>query len=161
VTIGGELVDFKVSPLQASIIMAFGEKSIFDAGALCDKFGISESLLMQNAILWLNEGIISYDKEKNEFSRNDAIIRPLTAMDVEGDQQDEHGLDTSMAYLEPFITGMLTNFDALPLERIHNMLKMFVADPPYDRSIEDLSKFLSTLTDAITLEGKNYKLVKH
>jgi anaphase-promoting complex subunit 2 len=161
VTIGGELVDFKVSPLQASIIMAFGEKSIFDAGALCDKFGISESLLMQNAILWLNEGIISYDKEKNEFSRNDAIIRPLTAMDVEGDQQDEHGLDTSMAYLEPFITGMLTNFDALPLERIHNMLKMFVTDPPYDRSIEDLSKFLSTLTDAITLEGKNYKLVKH
>ena len=56
---------------------------------------------------------------------------------------------------------MLTNFDALPLERIHNMLKMFVTDPPYDRSIEDLSKFLSTLTDAITLEGKNYKLVKH
>lgn len=28
-----------------------------------------------------------------------------------------------MAKFEPFILGMLTNFDALPLDRIHNMLK--------------------------------------
>lgn len=160
VTIGGELVHFKVSPLQASIIMAFGEKNVFKSRALCDKFGISEQLLMQNAILWLNEGIISYNNERNEFRRNNAIVRPITAMDVEGDHQDDQALDTSMSYLEPFITGMLTNFDALPLERIHNMLKMFVTDPPYDRSIDDLSKFLSTLTDAIILEGKHYKLQK-
>ena len=114
---------------------------------------------MQNSIFWINEGIISYDKETKELKRNKSIIRPITAMDVEGDQ-DEQGADSSMAYLEPFITGMLTNFDALPLERIHNMLKMFVTEPPYDRSIEDLSKFLSTLTDTITLEGKSYKLAR-
>ena len=29
-----------------------------------------------------------------------------------------------MAGYEPFIVGMLTNFDALPLDRIHNMLKV-------------------------------------
>ena len=29
-----------------------------------------------------------------------------------------------MRGLEPFIMGMLTNFDALPLDRIHNMLKV-------------------------------------
>ena len=157
VTVGDEMVHFNVSPFQASIIMAFSEKDVFHTAELCEKFGTPESILMQHIILWINEGIISYDKEENKFRRNDAITRPMTAMDVEG-EQDEQAPDSSMAYLEPFITGMLTNFDALPLERIHNMLKMFVTDPPYDRSIDDLSKFLGTLTDAIILEGKNYKL---
>ena len=31
---------------------------------------------------------------------------------------------------ESYVIGMLTNFDALPLDRIHNMLKMFVAVGP-------------------------------
>lgn len=159
VRIGEEKVHYNVSPFKASIILAFTEKDVFCADELCEKLGASESLLMQNMIFWINEGIISYDKDKkNEFSRNEVITRPITAMDVEG-EHDGQDADSSMAYLEPFITGMLTNFDALPLERIHNMLKMFVTDPPYDRSIEDLSKFLGSLTDTIMLEGKNYKLV--
>jgi len=29
---------------------------------------------------------------------------------------------------EKYILGMLSNFDSLPLDRIHNMLKMFVSD---------------------------------
>ena len=29
-----------------------------------------------------------------------------------------------MARLEPFVMGMLANFDALPLDRVHNMLKV-------------------------------------
>lgn len=33
-----------------------------------------------------------------------------------------------MRGLEPFILGMLTNFDALPLDRIHNMLKASLAE---------------------------------
>lgn len=41
----------------------------------------------------------------------------LSALPVPPHQQ-------SMRGLEPFILGMLTNFDALPLDRIHNMLKV-------------------------------------
>lgn len=29
---------------------------------------------------------------------------------------------------QQFIMGMLNNFDSLPLDRIHNMLKMFMSD---------------------------------
>ena len=39
------------------------------------------------------------------------------------------------AVIHSYITGMLTNFKALPLDRIHNMLKMFVTDPPYTKKI--------------------------
>ena len=37
--------------------------------------------------------------------------------------------------IKSYITGMLTNFKTLPLDRIHNMLKMFVTDPPYTKKI--------------------------
>jgi len=46
-----------------------------------------------------------------------------------------------MPYLkvyEQYVVGMLTNFPSLPLDRIHNMLKMFVSEPPYDKSVHQL-----------------------
>ena len=30
---------------------------------------------------------------------------------------------------EQYVMGMLTNFPSMPIERIHNMLKMFVVEP--------------------------------
>lgn len=121
-----------------------------------------------------------------------------------------------MAKYEPFVMGMLANFDALPLDRIHNMLKvravtklsaqqlhartlwpwlacktcegmtcegikvrllavlgashlappvllsrvqMFASDPPYDKSIEQLGAFMSSMVAAekIALEGGQYR----
>jgi anaphase-promoting complex subunit 2 len=61
----------------------------------------------------------------------------------------------AMARLETFVLGMLTNLDALPLERIHNFLKMFACDPPYDRSAEQLEAYLMTLVreDKLSLES--------
>ncbi len=51
-----------------------------------------------------------------------------------------------MSMYEQYIMGMLTNFEAgLPLDRIHNMLKMFVPDQAYDKNIEQLASFLGQL----------------
>ena len=61
---------------------------------------------------------------------------------------------------EQYVMGMLTNFDSgLPLERIHNMLKMFCATPPYDRTAEQLAGFLTSLVaaDKVACEGMLYK----
>jgi anaphase-promoting complex subunit 2 len=51
-----------------------------------------------------------------------------------------------MAVCEQYVMGMLTNVEGgLALDRIHNMLKMFMVDPPYDKSAEDLAAFLRGL----------------
>ena len=34
-----------------------------------------------------------------------------------------------MKVYEQYVMGMLTNFPSMPIERIHNMLKMFVVEP--------------------------------
>ena len=65
-----------------------------------------------------------------------------------------------MAMYESYIMGMLTNFDeGLPLDRIHNMLKMFVVEPIYDKTAEQLSAFLGKLAseEKLQLVGTFFK----
>ena len=51
-----------------------------------------------------------------------------------------------MAIYEQYILGMLSTFEAgLPLDRIHNMLKMFVPEQAYDKTVDQLSAFLGQL----------------
>ena len=50
-----------------------------------------------------------------------------------------------MRVYEQYVIGMLTNFDSLPLERIHNMLKMFVVEPAYDKSAREVRTPIETL----------------
>ena len=51
-----------------------------------------------------------------------------------------------MAVYEHFLMGMLTNHSGgLALERIHNMLKMYVSEPPYDKTAAQLEAFLGQL----------------
>ena len=147
-TIGDETVEFTVSPVQATILLAFEDRPEYTVPDLVDALGLPEPVLMQNAIFWINEGVMRLDKNVAAMvlRRNDTITRPMTTMDVDdGGGDSDDGIDGSMDYLEPFIAGMLTNFDALPLDRIHNMLKMFVTDPPYDRSIADLTGLLERM----------------
>ena len=46
--------------------------------------------------------------------------------------------------LRLFVTGMLTNLTKLPLDRIHNNLKMFMSggDNKYDKSLPELQQLL-------------------
>ena len=160
--LGGEILQFNVTPFQASILMAFQISKSMSVDELCQNLNVSEAVLLQNVAFWLNEGVITFNKdEQQQFTRNESIIRPMATMDIEGMNEDQDD-NSGMEHLEPFIVGMLTNFDALPLERIHNMLKMFVSEPPYDRSIDDLGKFMNTLVHCqkVSLEGKMYRLNK-
>ncbi|KAK6139385.1 hypothetical protein DH2020_026893 [Rehmannia glutinosa] len=65
----------------------------------------------------------------------------------------EDQLRKEMTVYEKFITGMLTNFGSMALDRIHNTLKMFcIGDPPYDKSLQQLQSFLAGLVAEEKLE---------
>ena len=73
---------------------------------------------------------------------------------------DQVLVQQDMAVYETYIMGMLTNFDAgMPLDRIHNMLKMFVVDPPYDKSADQLAAFLGRLVseEKLILQGELFR----
>lgn len=64
--------------------------------------------------------------------------------------------------MQDYVVGMLTNLDAQPLERIHNMLKMFVVDPPFDKTAQQLQAFLNNLIREEVLEFRDnmYRTVR-
>lgn len=68
-----------------------------------------------------------------------------------------------MGPFENYIMGMLTNFGALPCERLHNMLRVFVVgEPKYEgRSQEQLGAFLGLLVEAGKLEVNNGIYSRH
>jgi hypothetical protein len=61
---------------------------------------------------------------------------------MEEDERDAAADDGQEAVIVSYVVGMLTNFKTLPLDRIHNMLKMFVSDPPYTKSLPELRAIL-------------------
>lgn len=69
----------------------------------------------------------------------------------------EDRLVAEMAPFENYIQGMLTNFGQLALERLHNMLRVFVVgEPKYEgRSQDQLAAFLQLLADQGKLEVVN------
>lgn len=170
-TIGEEDLQFSVSPLLASLLLKFVEKAEWSSKELAEKVGISEASLGKKMSFWLNQGVISAASDhigsETIYSRNETVQRKtgaLRALDdemMEGTAEDDLHAQVmdSMDKYEPFVLGMLTNFDSLPLDRIHNMLKMFVIDPPYDRTIEQLSAYMAQLTteDKVVLEGGVYR----
>lgn len=64
---------------------------------------------------------------------------------------------------DQYILGMLANFDGMPADRIHNMLKMFVQEPhAYDRSEEQLAAMLARLVaqGKLSASGGLYRIVR-
>ena len=60
-----------------------------------------------------------------------------------------------------YITGMLTNFESLPLDRIHSMLKMFaISGPGSECSTQELQQFLDAKVHAqqLVFSAGTYKL---
>lgn len=62
-----------------------------------------------------------------------------------------------MAPFENYILGILTNFSAVSLDRLHNLLRVFVVgEPKYEgRSQEQLAAFLAHLQAGGKVEADN------
>lgn len=166
---------FMVSPMHASIIMLFEDCASWTATDLASALGVPVSTLRRRIMLWVNQGVLleSSGAKSGELyytiienigdggSRNGAsVLRSSdSALPLLGEEDGEiavasmeEQLRQEMNVYESYVLGMLTNFDSLPLDRIHNMLKMFVSDPPYDKSLQQLQGFLAGLVSEEKLE---------
>ncbi|KAK9820288.1 hypothetical protein WJX72_008627 [[Myrmecia] bisecta] len=175
ITIGDRTTDFTVSPLQAVLIMAFQTVSSWRGSELAKEVGLPPSTLRRRIVFWVNQGVLSESRAPSGeylYARMEQMAETgpgaggAGAADTVMDDElttsvatAEDQLQQEMAVYESFVMGMLTNFERLPLERIHNMLKMFVVDPPYDKTAEQLASFLSKLVaeEKLLMEAGSYK----
>lgn len=168
VDVGGSKISVRVNPPQAALLLAFREQREWGIDALSAKLGSTPPNTRRWALVWINSGVLQEIRNRNGrlvFKVSDKLVDEhrgdIDVMDADGGgiSSMEEQLAQEMAVYESYIIGMLTNFDSLPLERIHNMLKMFVAEPPYDKTSEQLASFLGKLVaeDKLILEGSSYR----
>jgi anaphase-promoting complex subunit 2 len=163
---GNERV-FTVTPFQATVISYFADRDSWTVNALASQLGVEAQALQRRSFLWVNQGVLLESRRGSDVvyttaktidnGDGDTSFAPLRddgagfglSSATDGDIQDE-----IMQVYESYITGMLTNFEALPLDRIHNMLKMFVStgEHKYDKRVEELAAFLNRLVDQEKLE---------
>ncbi|KAM2330420.1 hypothetical protein ACFX1X_021251 [Malus domestica] len=165
-------VQFMVAPIQAAIIMQFQDQTSWTSKDLAAAIGVPVDILNRRINFWISKGILAEspgaDSEDHMFTLmegmvdtgknggNNGSIEDLVVGDEEGESSVasvEDQLRKEMTVYEKFILGMLTNFGSMALDRIHNTLKMFcIADPPYDKTLQQLQSFLSGLVSEEKLE---------
>ena len=165
-TVGAQVREFTVSPGHATVICAFHKHDEWDEAQLAATTGMSAQALAARAGFWVKAGVLV--RSGNGY----AVVNAFGSVSAAeaGALNDEGGAGGAVAsaeeqaaaemhVYEQYVLGMLVNFDNLPLERIHNMLRMFVADPPYDKSIHQLERFLGRLVleEKLSSEGGVYR----
>jgi len=172
-------VSVSVGPIEAALIHAFQDEARWSSFELAKVLGVSKQTLRRRAVVWINAGVLVEEAggDGDGDPQSGHGYRLTTGADADAATFGAAAADDStaggggavasaedqaaagMKVYEQYVIGMLTNFPSLPLDRIHNMLKMFVSEPPYDRTSEQLAAFLAQLVaeDKVVAEGNQYK----
>ncbi|RDX79028.1 Anaphase-promoting complex subunit 2, partial [Mucuna pruriens] len=165
-------MQFTVAPVHASIIMKFQDQPSWTSKNLAAAIGLPADVLNRRINFWISKGIIAESQGTDSSDHVYTIVENMVETNknggstgctqelLGGDEEEERSvasvenqLRKEMTVYEKFILGMLTNFGSMALDRIHNTLKMFcIADPPYDKSLQQLQSFLSGLVSEEKLE---------
>uniref|UniRef100_A0AAY4CIS9 Anaphase-promoting complex subunit 2 n=2 Tax=Denticeps clupeoides TaxID=299321 RepID=A0AAY4CIS9_9TELE len=148
------LSNLSVSPIHAAIILHFQDKANWTLEELSGALGVPQEMVRRKLALWQQHGVVregpggrySVLETGSSRERQDRSVLLLDS-DEEGDsntttqsEQREEKLRLFWAYIQ----AMLTNLESMTLERIHSMLRMFVATGPVvtEMDINELQSFL-------------------
>lgn len=159
VTLDVELEDrtisnLTVSPIHAAIILHFQDKGTWTLEELSGILGVPQEMVRRKLALWQQQGVVreeaggcyTIQETSSSRERSDRSVM-LIDSDEEGDsntatqsEQREEKLQLFWAYIQ----AMLTNLESMTLERIHSMLRMFVAAGPgvTEMDVNELQAFL-------------------
>jgi anaphase-promoting complex subunit 2 len=152
IEINDKKLEMTVTPVQATIIIHFQEQKEWELEKLSTKMNIPQSILRRRIGFWQLQGLIRETRENiftlcddeqtaeesMEVQANVIVDEEETCMTSADDQREEE-----LSVFWSYILGMLTNLDSLPLDRIHQMLRMFASQGPgIEFSQDELRGFL-------------------
>jgi anaphase-promoting complex subunit 2 len=126
---------FTVSPLLANVILHFEDREAWGLNELAKTLAVKPEQLRKRLAYWVNQGVV----KQSTPNEGEVLYTVVDSLDAEVDRdamaEEEAGVDdgpssadlaklAEMKVYESYVTGMLTNFGTLPIDRIHNMLKV-------------------------------------
>ena len=168
-----ETREFSCGPLLATLISHFEDRDRWTAEDLSNETGIPEHVIQKRITYWVSNRVLVQQGNQYVIATCEHLCDHDAAATGMMDDHNTDGMAVSssaqeeqeMEAYESYINGMLTNMGQLSLDRIHNMLKMFVtgSDIQYNKTPAQLAVFLQQLVKQEKLEcGPDgmYKLVK-
>lgn len=130
-------LSFNVSPIHATIMMQFEQRPEWSLDQLGEVMHVPTTVLRRKIGYWVSQGLLA-ETGRDVFTLQEAGPRagkaqlPQEVMieDEEAESVMASASDQREEELQVFwsyIVGMLTNLDSMPLDRIHQMLKMFAS----------------------------------
>ncbi|ALC42647.1 mr [Drosophila busckii] len=137
IEIGERVMEMTVPPTQAVIIYHFQKKNVWTLEELSTLTKVPQSALRRRISFWQNHGLIS-ETEPGVYSLLEKESEKTQFEDMNITDADEEDLESAMASASDqreeelqvfwsYIVGMLTNLDSMPIDRIHQMLKLFAS----------------------------------
>lgn len=176
IEIGSKKLELVVSPFNATLIMHFQNKPEWTLEELHQVMKVPLTMLRRKITYWQSMGLISEKTadtyvlvDGSDAGKSNVATNQVQEMICEDDETESvmaSAHDQREGELQVFwsyIVGMLTNLDSLPLDRIHQMLKMFASQAPgTECSLQELRQFLDTKvrTHQLVFHGGMYKLPK-
>uniref|UniRef100_A0A1I8P1Z1 Anaphase-promoting complex subunit 2 n=1 Tax=Stomoxys calcitrans TaxID=35570 RepID=A0A1I8P1Z1_STOCA len=173
IELGERVLDMTVAPTQAVIIYHFQTKSEWSLDDLSSLVKIPPSVLRRRMAFWQSHGIIVesqpgvYKLIEDDIPKSQKLpINEIIAEDEDNESAMASASDQREEELQVFwsyIVGMLTNLDSLPIERIHQMLKLFASNGlGVEFTQDDLKDFLQRKVrdHKLIYSGGVYQLAK-
>uniref|UniRef100_A0A665T0A7 Anaphase-promoting complex subunit 2 n=1 Tax=Echeneis naucrates TaxID=173247 RepID=A0A665T0A7_ECHNA len=148
------LTNLTVSPIHAAIILHFQDKSSWSLEDLSMKLGAPKELVHRKLALWQQHGVLREEaggryyvvetgSSKEKMERGVMLIDSDEERDSNTTTQSEQR-EEKLQLFWAYIQAMLTNLDSMTLDRIHSMLRMFVATGPVvtEMDVNELEAFL-------------------
>jgi len=175
------------TPAHATLLAHFEDNDRWSVDELATETGMSEELVKKRMGFWINQHVIQTTRSSSDLIYTLPSVEYVADSNYGGltDHREHHRHDDDddddpnreqaislsaheeeeIKTYESYIVGMLSNLGQLPLERIHSMLRTFVAgsDHRYDKTPQQLAVFLQQLCKEDKLECSPdgfYKLLK-
>ncbi|PWZ21547.1 Anaphase-promoting complex subunit 2 [Zea mays] len=148
----GRSVQFTVAPVHAAIIMRFQEKSSWTSKALATEIGIPMDSLNRRISFWTSKGVLT------ESAGPDADDRTFTVVDSMSDVNKDSIVNERMAEYQMTEEEGESSVASVEeqLKKEMTVYEMFcIAEPSYDKSLQQLQSFLSGLVADEKLETRD------
>lgn len=173
IQLANRTLEMAVTPTQAVIVYHFQNKTEWKLEDLSATMKVPPSVLRKRFIFWQTQGLIketTADVYTLIDETEETSIDKIQSHDILDEDESESAMASASDQREEelqvfwsYIVGMLTNLDSLPIERIHQMLKMFASHGPgIEFSQEELKKFLQRKVreHKLIFTGGVYQLAK-
>ncbi|XP_049784564.1 anaphase-promoting complex subunit 2 isoform X1 [Schistocerca cancellata] len=167
-------INLTVSPIHATIIWHFQTKNQWTIEELSQEMRVAPTILRRRMAFWQSQGLVREMSTDNFVLVEETVPRSRgpTASDMMCEDEEAESpmasahdqREEELQVFWSYIVGMLTNLDSMPLERIHQMLKMFASQGPtsVECNIQELRHFLDRKVreHQLLFSGGYYRLPK-